>query len=359
MAEVFTEDYIAKILLLEKAVGHKVPYRILDPFHVHTESADGYVDIQKAARRIAEFVGLTGLTFLIEPTHLAERTCGRIELQSAGSEVFVQISSDLFGFPCAVLATISHEIAHKFLHSNRIAWGDGPADHYHNEVLTEIAGVFVGLGKLMLNGHHAERTTEGASGRTTHTRKVGYLEGNQLAFVYLLTCHMRQVAQKDFFSGLTPHSASIVREQEAIFGRSFQQNFHDADQAGTIRREVASLMENVGTEERNFLKTVRDLRESLYSLESETLRRVHAQLDSINSKLGELNSDDLDPCLRYLNALRLDQLLRRAQSEMHCATNEIEVSGALAAKALRCLIPTQEPPRLSLGRIARMFSARR
>jgi len=86
-----------------------------DPFHVHTESADAYVDIQKAARRIAEFVGLTGLTFLIEPTHLAEGTCGRIEPQSGGSEVLVQIFSNLFGFSSAVLATISHEIAHKFL----------------------------------------------------------------------------------------------------------------------------------------------------------------------------------------------------------------------------------------------------
>jgi hypothetical protein len=359
MAEVFTEDYIAKILLLEKAVGHKVPYRILDPFHVHTESADGYVDMQRAAKRIAEFVGLMGLTFLIEPTHLAEGTCGRIELQSAGSEVFVQISSDLFGFPSALLATISHEIAHKFLHTNRITWGDGLADHYHNEVLTDIAGVFVGLGKLMLNGHHVERTDEGSSGRTTHTRRVGYLEGNQLAFVYLLMCHMRQVGREDLFNGLTPHSSSIVREQEAIFGPYFQQNFHDADQAGAFRRKVVSLMENVGSEERNFLKTVGDLRESLYSLESETLRRVHARTDSINSKLSELNSDDLDPCLRYLNALRLDQLLRRAQSEMHCATDEIEESAALAASAKRGLIPTQEPPGLSLRRIARIFSARR
>lgn len=359
MAEVFTEDYIAKILLLEKAVGHKVPYRILDPFHVHTESADGYVDIQRAARRIAEFVGLTGLTFLIEPTRLAEGTCGRIELQSAGSEVFVQISPDLFGFPGAVLATISHEVAHKFLHTNRIAWGDGPADHYHNEVLTDIAGVFLGLGKLMLNGHHAERTTEGTSGRTTHTRKVGYLEGNQLAFVYLITCHMRQVGQRNFLGGLTPHSVSIVRQQETIFSSHFQRNFHDADRASAIRSQVASLVEHVSTEKSSFLQAVGDLRESLDSLEAETLKRAYAQTDLINSKLRELNSDDLDPCLRYLNALRLDQLLERAQAEMRCVTNEIEASVALAAKAKRGLSPKQEPPKLWLRRIARVFSARR
>jgi hypothetical protein len=62
MAEVFTDDYIAKRFLLERAVGDKVSYRILDPFYIGTESADAYVDIQKAAKRIAEFVGLSGLT---------------------------------------------------------------------------------------------------------------------------------------------------------------------------------------------------------------------------------------------------------------------------------------------------------
>ena len=359
MAEVFTEDYIAKILLLEKAVGHKVPYHTLDPFHVHSASSYGYVDIQRAAKRIAEFVGLTGLTFLIEPTHLNEGTCGRIELQSTGSDVFVQISSDLFGFPDAILATISHELAHKFLHTNRIAWGDGPVDHYHNEVLTDIAGVFVGLGKLMLNGHYVERTAEGPSGRTTHTRKVGYLEGNQLAFVYLLTCHMRHVAQKDFFNGLTPYSASSVRQQEAIFGSYFQQRFHDADQAAAIRREVASLVGNVEGVERDFVKVARDLRESLGFLESELLRKVHAQTESINSKLRELNNDDLDPCLRYLCALRLDQLVQRVRSDTNNTTNEIEASTALVAKAKQGLLPAEDQSRLSLRRIARIFSPRR
>jgi len=359
MAEVFTEDYIAKILLLEKAVGHKVPYRILDPFHVHTESSYGYVDIQNAARRIAEFVGLTGLTFLIEPTHLTEGACGRIELKSTGSEVFVQISPDLFGFPDAVLATISHELAHKFLHTNRMVWGDSPADHYHNEVLTDIAAVFVGLGKLMLNGHHVERMTESASVRTTHTRKVGYLAGNQLAFVYLLTCHMRHVAQKDFFNGLTPHSASIVRQQETIFDSYFQQTFHDADQASKLRREVASLVGNIGAVERNFVKVTHDLRESLDSLESELLRKVHAQTDSINSRLRELDNDDLDPCLRYLCALRLEQLLRRVRSEMNSTTSEIDAASALAVKAKRGLAPAENQSRLSLRRITRIFSPRR
>ncbi|HEX9273866.1 MAG TPA: hypothetical protein VGA01_16820, partial [Candidatus Binatia bacterium] len=189
-----------------------------------------------------------------------------------------------------------------------------------------------------------------------HTRKIGYLEGNQLAFVYLLTCHMRRVGQEDLFSGLTPHSASIVREQEVISGPYFQESLHDADQACAIRREVDSLMENVGSEERSFLKTVGGLRESLYSLESETLRQVHAQLDSVNFSLSELTRDDLDPCLRYLTALRLGQLLRRAQSEMQRATNEIRAADALAAKAKLSLSASNEPSGPLLRRISRIFS---
>lgn len=359
MAEIFTEDYIAKILLLEKAVGHKIPYHILDPFHVHTESSYGYVDIQKAAKRIAEFIGLTGLTFLVEPTHLTKGTCGQIELESSGSEVFVQISPDLFEFPSAVLATISHELAHKFLHTNHISWGDGPIDHYHNEVLTDIAGIFLGLGKLMLNGHHVERTTEGATGTTTHTNKVGYLEGNQLAFVYLLTCHMRRVVQKDFFDGLTPHSTSIVRQQEATFSSYFQKHFHDLDQAEVMRHELASLVSNLGAVERNFVKTTHDLRESLDSLEFELLKQVHAQAELINSRLRELSNDDLDPCLRYLCALRLDQLLRKLRFETNNTTGEIQASSAQVVKAKQALLPTEDQSRLSFHRIARIFFPRR
>lgn len=124
-------------------------------------------------------------------------------------------------------------------------------------------------------------------------------------------------------------------------------------------RQAASLLGNVGTEEHNFLKSMGDLRESLDSLEAETLRRVQAQTGAINSKLSELNSDDMDPCLRYLNVLRLDQLLQRAQAATPCAINEIEASSARAAKAKSALNPTPEPTRLSLRRIARIFSARR
>ncbi len=63
-------------------------------------------------RRIAEFVGLAQITFLIEAVRLGEKTSGQIGLGSTSPEVFIQLSVDLFDFPEAILATLSHEISH-------------------------------------------------------------------------------------------------------------------------------------------------------------------------------------------------------------------------------------------------------
>jgi hypothetical protein len=131
MAEVFVSDYIDKLALLERAVGHKVSYRVLEPFRLRGfESADRFLEIQSAAKLIGEFVGLGQLTFLIESALLGENTSGRIELGSSSREVFIQISADLFSFPEAILATLSHEISHKYLEVNRVSWAEGPANHY-------------------------------------------------------------------------------------------------------------------------------------------------------------------------------------------------------------------------------------
>ena len=54
MADVFWDDYVQKVFILEQAIGHKVNYRILEPFHV----SNTIVGIQAAAKKIAEFVSL-------------------------------------------------------------------------------------------------------------------------------------------------------------------------------------------------------------------------------------------------------------------------------------------------------------
>jgi hypothetical protein len=97
----------------------------------------------------------------------------------------------------------------------------------------------------------------------------------------------------------------------------------------------------------------------LDTFESELLRKAHIQTEPINSRLGELNNDDLDPCLRYLCALRLDQLLQRARSEINNTTGEIEASSELVTKAKQSLLSVENRSALLLRGIAKVFSFRR
>ncbi len=317
--EVFVDDYIAKVVRLERAVGHKVHYRILEPFLLALGSgSDKYVEIQIAAKKIADFVGLAGLTFLIEPVPLGTGTCGRIELRAGSSDVFVQLSPDLFGFPEAILATLSHEISHKFLHVNGLSWGTGQADHYHNEVLTDITAVFLGLGKLMLNGRHAERVVTAADGMTKHTREVGYLDASQLAFVYLFVCHMRSCAQGDFMDGLNSSSVYSVAQILSTFRPYFRTDLRSEAVVQAIRERCSLRLGETRRHNEVFVKEVQELRQILKAAEVTSSDRAKAQTDAIVSALEDLEGS-LDPCLAYISALRLDQLSQRPIPDMQRA----------------------------------------
>jgi hypothetical protein len=68
-------------------------------------------------------VGLGDLTFIIAVTSQGPTTAGHIELTYRKPEVYVEISQDICGYKDSVLATLSHEIAHKFLHRHGIYKG--------------------------------------------------------------------------------------------------------------------------------------------------------------------------------------------------------------------------------------------
>ncbi|MGH9424843.1 MAG: hypothetical protein ACRD2L_00830, partial [Terriglobia bacterium] len=54
--EQFVDSFAEKLILLERKTGASVSYRLLPPLH---QSLHDFVEIQAAAKNIAEFVGLT------------------------------------------------------------------------------------------------------------------------------------------------------------------------------------------------------------------------------------------------------------------------------------------------------------
>lgn len=91
-------------------------YSLLDPFACVTLQAGqpAIVPIQNAGKIIAQHIGLGDLTFVISITTHDQRTAGHIELNRDGSNVFVEVATDICDYKDAVLATLCHELCHKY-----------------------------------------------------------------------------------------------------------------------------------------------------------------------------------------------------------------------------------------------------
>ena len=156
LKEIRAADYIQKLRMLEERIGATTQYRILKPFPCNPKDA---INLQKAAKRIAGFVGLEDLTFNVAVARQKEDVGGHIELRSGQQFVFIEVSPRAGRSPQATLAVLAHEICHKLLQRSGISLGRGLLEDYENEILTDITSVFVGLGKLMLNGAETQPMT--------------------------------------------------------------------------------------------------------------------------------------------------------------------------------------------------------
>jgi len=94
-------DCIHGVGFLEQRLGAETSYAILEPFAVDAKDA---VAIQIAAKKIAHFVGLSDLVFIVAQAKQAEKVAGNVELTLGQTEVFIEIAPDAAAFPASVLA---------------------------------------------------------------------------------------------------------------------------------------------------------------------------------------------------------------------------------------------------------------
>lgn len=197
-----------------------------------------HLSIQKAAKDIAEFIGLAGFTFIVAVAKQKQKVGGHIDLSTEGSSVFVEIDEDMMKFPDAVAAALCHEVCHKWLQVNRIAL---PIE-MENEILTDITSVFLGFGKIMLNGcktTHVRYETVAEGTRTiTETKTSGYLDRDQFAFVYRLVCAMRNVPESDSIQELSPEALQAVQSCDTTLGHHYDARFHRAE---TVQEAIKNL----------------------------------------------------------------------------------------------------------------------
>jgi hypothetical protein len=173
-------------------------------------------------------------------------------------------------------------------------------------VLTDVAAVYLGLGKIMLNGCHDEvvRYTQrdGVSTTLSHKIKVGYVTREELAFVYELCGAMRNLNVKSSSSGLNSDAqeacAAVRRQYERFLDRRAHTAKHQSD-------FIASNLEAIVDQQRvlaEFDRLVRLMKaDALVALERLS-RDSHNTFSSSREKLGTIaQSENYNPHLRFLD----------------------------------------------------------
>lgn len=297
--------FLSLVKLLETAVGHRTGYTILDPFPCATlqAGAPAIIAIQNAGRIIAKHIGLGDLTFIISVIKQDKGTAGHIELNREGNDVFVELARDICDYKDAVLATICHELCHKYLHVHGIRNG---VDQIEQEYLTDVTAVYLGFGKIMLNGSECQRsetrTEGGRTVSTTHTLKTGYISRECFAFVYRLVCAMRDIPPDKYLSGLSGAAKDSVSKCEQNYANWFKPEYRNLEE---VTRTANHLGEGVMTCQDDAAarhRIIRRYEESIRAIEVK-LCESHKPLREAQRKIAELADSQPNPHLRFLMCL--------------------------------------------------------
>jgi hypothetical protein len=274
------------------------------------------MEIQSAGKKIANFVGISDLTFIIATAKQKKNVGGHIELNEE-KNIFIELSPNTSKFPESVLATLAHEITHKYLHIHNVRFNA----EYENEIFTDIASVFLGFGKLMLNGCECQNIRKeydsDATKEITESLKTGYLDRNQIAFVYLLTCAMRKIPLDKYEEGLNDKAMKVLRNCQNQYSCYFDSCFHDskakdksAEYLNSAVRKNQSILSDIDI-------GILYLKAACINIIDSFLNRNHQRLNKIIMESSSfMNDNEQDPCLRFLNSLKIEERVKKTISEI-------------------------------------------
>jgi hypothetical protein len=204
---------------------------------------------------------------------------------------------------------------------NAISCGTGPLLEYENEILTDITSIFLGFGKLMLNGYEIVKESVNIVNYTRETIKIGYLNKKQIAFVYRLICAMRKIPKNDMLSGLSSEAISEISDCYCYEEDYFNQEFHNNKFQNEL---VESLINYIQTlqDELNQINRHLEIIKTEYINKTETFLDLKLQnLKNFYNDLRTLNQyDTYDPCLIYLitikNRRKIEQMKIKLSQEI-------------------------------------------
>jgi ribosomal protein L37AE/L43A len=268
-------NHIQILISLEESLGDKLSRKTLEPFPLHSNDVVG---IENAGKIIAKFVGLGDCNFII---NFKENTdyAGKINLIDQSKNIKIVISREILDYPEVILATLSHEITHKFLSINQFSF----ENNYKNELATDIATLLIGFGKLVLNGVYVAKVnrldTLYFSSVLKDEVKIGYLSSEHFAFLYILINHLRQMPKKSYCSGLSRDAKDIIEKCLTEYGKVL-----DLENLLNKNADYTEFKENLNLLLSKEKKKVIYLKKAIEELNSEIYLNLHKNMADISSE---------------------------------------------------------------------------
>lgn len=172
--------------------------------HIYHKLASGFdLDLQYVANKISDHIEIDfapackyewGLK--MDPEVAGQINC-------ATSSHYVEIPFFYAGKKYAVGNILAHEITHAFLFSKGIIINDSK----ENEMFTDLAAVYIGLGKFIVNGVFVVNDKHINEGHI-----LGYLSPELIAHSYKLVCESRNINSSITQNNLIPEAKEWIND---------------------------------------------------------------------------------------------------------------------------------------------------
>ena len=319
--------------LLRLQRGLPPPPPMLKPFMVIPNEV---LNLQAAAARLARHVGLGDLTFIVAMTTQPPDVAGHIEIKYAQREVFIEISDQLVKFPRAVLATLAHEVTHKYLHTHGI-WLE---DLLENERMTDTAAIANGLGLLMLDGCEDETRTRVGDTEYVRQFKGGYLDRDALAAVFVAVQYSRGEAPDG--RALNEGAAAAVKAARRPVMKWLKGRASADELAQTLEARARDEQRLLAAAERD----LRHLEDTVLPALRAQIKARHTALRLNQDEIARLSGDDDEGALARARARavtaeigeRCEGSTRQLRAGLRAAVTATDGDGAHAIQAQRVLV---------------------
>lgn len=214
-------EYIAKLIMFEKKLKGNVPQELLDPNCLNLSNTRDKAEIELVANKISNFLGLPN-KILVNSYKFSNSSQKKLINKNPNSpyNINIDLSDETSMKKEFILNILAHELTRLYLFNRGIATEDKSI--LDNELLIDIAAVYLGLGKLILNGHRNKNTENKNSGPVC-------LNSHYIAFVYKTTCSMRNIPENVFNKNLNSlakkYIAQTISHNELL--PYFHYNFFD------------------------------------------------------------------------------------------------------------------------------------